>query len=109
MLSNLLYTTLSNAIEHLVHLDMSGEALMLSLLFSAAGAVVLSKFTGTFGHLTVPMNFSALFVGTGVTNILLAGVDIPAIHYQQEVMLYTVLGLIAGSFAMLWIVRPAGD
>lgn len=106
MLSNLLYSSLSNAIEHLVHLDMSGEALMMSVIFSAAGALVLGRFTGTIGHLTVPLNFSALFIGTGVTNILLAGIDIPAIHYQQEILLYTLLGLIAGSFIMLWCVRP---
>lgn len=106
MLSNLLYTSLSNAIEHLVRLDMSGEALMMSVLFSAAGAVLLAKFTGTIGHLTIPLNFSALFVGAGLTNILLAGIDVPTIQYQQEVLLFTLLGLITGSFGMLWCVRP---
>lgn len=106
MLGNLLYSTLSNAIDHLIRLDMSSEALLMSVLFSAAGAIVLSRFTGTIGNLTVPLNFSALFIGTGITNILLAGIDIPAIHYQQEIMLYTLLGLITGSFAMLWCVRP---
>ena len=106
MLSNLLYSSLSNAIEHLVRLDMSNDALMMSVLFSAAGAVLLAKFTGTIGHLTIPLNFSALFIGSGVANILLAGVDIPTIQYQQEILLYTIVGLICGSFIMLWCVRP---
>ena len=78
----------------------------MSVLFSAAGAVILGKFTGTFGNLTVPLNFSALFIGTAVTNSLLNGVDIPTIQYQQEVLLYTVVGMITGSFGMLWFVRP---
>jgi hypothetical protein len=106
MLSNLLYSTLSETIEHLVRLDMSNEALFMSLLFSAAGSILLAKFTGTIGHLTIPLNFSALFIGAGFTNIVLDGIDIPAIQYQQEVLLFTILGLITGSFAMLWCVRP---
>ena len=106
MLSNLLFSSFSNAISAIVRLDMSSEAFMMSVLFSAAGAVILGKFTGTLGHLTVPLNFSALFVGTIITNSLLDGFDIPAIQYQQEIMLFTVLGLICGSFGMLWCVRP---
>jgi hypothetical protein len=107
MLSNLLYSSLSNtALEHLVRLDMSREALMMSLLFSAAGAVLLAKFTGAIGHLTLPLNFSALFIGAGLANIIFAGVDIPAIQYEQEVLVFTLLGMISGSFAMLWVVRP---
>ena len=106
MLSNLLYSGLSNAIENLVRLDMSNEALLMSLLFSAGGSLLLAKFTGTIGHLTYPLNFSALFIGAGLANILLAGIDIPTIQYQQEVLLFTILGLITGSFAMLWCVRP---
>ena len=106
MLSNLLYSGLSNAIENLVRLDMSNEAFLMSLLFSAGGSLLLAKFTGTIGHLTYPLNFSALFIGAGFANILLAGVDIPTIQYRQEVLLFTILGLITGSFAMLWCVRP---
>jgi hypothetical protein len=52
------------------------------------------------------LNFSALFIGTGLANILLDGIDIPAIQYEQEVMLFTLIGLIFGSFAMLWCIRP---
>ena len=106
MLSNLLYTTLANTIDHLIRLDMSNEALLMSVIFSAAGTILLSQYTGTIGHLTIALNFSALFIGAGFTNIILAGVDIPAIHYQQEILLYTIIGLIIGSFAMLWLVRP---
>ncbi len=106
MLTNLLYSSLSNTLEHLVRLDMSREALIASLFFSIAGAFLLAKFTGTIGHLTLPLNFSALFIGAGLANIIFAGIDIPAIQYEQEVLVFTILGMVSGSFAMLWVVRP---
>ena len=106
MLSNMLYSSLYETLEQLVRLDMSREALLTSLLFSAAGALLLSRFTGAIGQLTLPMNFSALFIGTALANILLDGFDVPAIQYEQEVLLFTLVGLITGSFAMLWCIRP---
>ena len=109
MLGNLLFSSFSNAIDSVIRLDLSGEALMMSVLFSAAGAVVLGKFTGTLGHLTVPLNFSALLVGSVIANCLLDGIDIPAIQYQQEILLFTILGLISGSFGVLWCVRPKAN
>ena len=106
MLSNLLFTSFSNALDSMIRLNMSDDAVAMSVLFSAAGAVILSKFTGSLGNLTFPLNFSALFIGTALTNSLLNGVDIPTIQYQQEVLLFTVLGLISGSFGMLWFTGP---
>ena len=106
MFSNMFYASFYDTIEQLVRLDMSSEALLTSLLFSAAGALLLSRFTGAIGQLTLPLNFSALFIGTSMANILLDGIDIPAIQYEQEVMLFTLIGLIMGSFAMLWCIRP---
>jgi hypothetical protein len=102
----MLYSSLYETLEQLVRLDMSREALLTSLLFSAAGALLLSRFTGAIGQLTLPMNFSALFIGTALANILLDGIDVPAIQYEQEVLLFTLVGLITGSFAMLWCIRP---
>ena len=106
MLSNVLYSSLYETMEQLVRLDMSNEALLASLFFSAGGALLLSRFTGAIGDLTLPLNFSALFIGTALANILLDGIDIPAIQYEQEVMLFTLIGLVTGSFAMLWCIRP---
>lgn len=106
MLTNLLYSSLSNTLEDLVRLDMSREALMTSLFFSACGALLLAKFTGTIGHLTIPLNFSALFIGAGLANIVFAGIDIPAIQYEQEVLIYTLVGMIISSLTMLWVIRP---
>lgn len=102
----MLYSSLYDTLEQLVRLDMSREALLTSLIFSAGGALLLSRFTGAIGQLTLPMNFSALFIGTALANILLDGIDVPAIQYEQEVLLFTLLGLITGSFAMLWCIRP---
>jgi hypothetical protein len=109
MLGNLLFSSFSNAIDSIVRLDLSAEALMMSVIFSAAGAVVLGTFTGSLGHLTVPLNFFALLVGSVIANCLLDGIDIPAIQYQQEILVFTVLGLITGSFAVLWCVRPKAN
>ena len=106
MFSNMFYAGFYDTIEQLVRLDMSSEALLTSLLFSAAGALLLSRFTGAIGQLTLPLNFSALFIGTSMANILLDGIDIPAIQYKQEVLVFTLLGLITGSFVMLWCIRP---
>ena len=50
MLSNLLFTSFTNALDSLIHLDMADEAIAMSVLFSAAGAVILGKFTG---HLVI--------------------------------------------------------
>jgi hypothetical protein len=102
----MLYSNLYDTLEQLVRLDMSNEAILSSLFFSAAGAFLLAHFTGTIGNLTLPLNFSALFIGTGLANILLDGIDIPAIQYEQEVMLFTLVGLVLSSFAMLWCIRP---
>jgi hypothetical protein len=102
----MLYSSLYDTLEQLVRFDLSREALLTSLLFSAAGALLLSRFTGAIGQLTLPLNFSALFIGTALANILLDGIDVPAIQYEQEVLLFTLAGLIMGSFAMLWCLRP---
>ena len=102
----MLYSSLYDTLEQLVRFDLSREAMLTSLLFSAAGALLLSRFTGAIGQLTLPLNFSALFIGTALANILLDGFDVPALQYEQEVLLFTLVGLIAGSFAMLWCVRP---
>ena len=109
MLGNLLYSSFSNAIDSIVRLDLSREALMMSVIFSAAGTVILGKFTGSLGHLTAPLNFAALLVGSVIANCLLDGIDIPAIQYQQEVLVFTILGLISGSFGVLWCVRPKAN
>ena len=87
MQSNMLDSSFSDTLEQLVRFDMSREAMLTSLLFSAAGALLLSRFTGAIGHLTLPLNFSALFIGTGSGQLLLDGIDVPAIQYEQEVLI----------------------
>ena len=51
-------------------------ALPWATTFSGFGAVILGKFTGTFGGLTLPLNFSALFIGAIMSNWLLKGLDL---------------------------------
>jgi hypothetical protein len=109
MVQNLTNFSLADLYSYLANVELSNEAFMMSVMFSVAGAVILAKFTGNIGSLTVPLNFSALFVGAFVANWILSGVDIPTIINQQEVLLYTVAGMISGSFTMLWFTGPGGS
>jgi hypothetical protein len=106
MFEQLIGSRLSEFIQSVVYINIPEDALMVCLLFSIGGAYVLAKFTGPIGNLTVPLNFSALFVGAFLTNWLLYGTDIPMIVHQQEVLVYTVLGMITSSFGLLWLTGP---
>lgn len=81
------------------------EAVSLSTLFSGAGAVILGKFTGSVGALTMPMNYSALFVGALMANWAFRGLDLPMDQHLQQPMLITLGGMLIGAFSMLWWLR----
>lgn len=106
MLDHILNVAVSNLNDYLTHARISNEAILMSSLFSAAGALILGRFTGKIGHLTMPLNFSALFIGAILANWVFSGIDIPTILNPQEILLATILGMIAGSFAMLWCTGP---
>lgn len=81
------------------------EAVSLSTLFSGAGAVILGKFTGSVGALTMPMNYSALFVGALMANWAFRGIHLPIDQHLQQPMLITLGGMLIGAFSMLWWLR----
>lgn len=81
------------------------EAMSLSILFSGAGAVILEKFTGSVGALTMPMNYAALFVGALMANWAFSGLHLPMDQQLQQPMLITLGGMLIGSFSMLWWLR----
>jgi hypothetical protein len=78
------------------------ESVSMSSLFSGAGAVILGKFTGGVGGLTMPLNYSAMFIGAIVANWFLGGIDLPMDQELQQPMLITLGGMLIGAFAMLW-------
>ncbi len=81
------------------------EAVSISTLFSGAGAVILGKFTGSVGSLTMPMNYSALFIGALMANWAFRGLDLPIDQQLQQPMLITLGGMLIGAFSMLWWLR----
>lgn len=102
MFDTLAQVNVANIFNDLIHMRMSAQVLSTCIVFSAIGAIILAKFTGSFGSVTFPLNFIALFVGTFVTNCLLDGIDIPSIQYQQEVLVFTIAGMVSSSFAIMW-------
>ena len=82
------------------------ETLPLSYLCSGLGAVVLGKFTGSIGSLTMPLNCSALFIGAIVSNWLLNGISLPMDHQLHQPLLFSMTGMVLGAFAMMWWLQP---
>jgi hypothetical protein len=78
------------------------ETLPMSYLCSGAGALILSKFTGNVGNLTMPVNYSVLLIGALLANWFFAGIDLPIDHQYQQPMLISIGGMLFGAFAMIW-------
>ena len=81
------------------------EVLPLPYLCSVLGALVLGRFTGNLGNLTMPLNCAALFIGAMVSTWLLRGIDLPMDHSVQQPLLVSMIGMVAGAFAMMWWLR----
>ncbi len=103
MFDILAHLDLSVLFDNLSHLRVSSEAMGMCAALSAVGAIILAKFTGSIGTITIPLNFGILLIGTVLTNGILGGIDIPSFQHSQEALLYTVSGMISTSFAMLWL------
>lgn len=75
---------------------------VLTMAFAAAGALILTRFTGTIGALTIPLNFSALYIGANISDWLLQNIKLPIDRTVELPMLVTMAGMTLASFAMLW-------
>lgn len=69
------------------------------MLFSALGAVILSRHTG---RMTWPANFSVLFMGAVVSNWLLQNVTIAGAAPIITPLLVSMLGMTIASLGLLW-------
>ena len=84
---------------------LSSNALLLPYLCSLLGAFVLGRFTGDLGNLTMPVNCGALFLGAAGATWLLHGIDLPMDHTIHQPLLVSMIGMLAGAFAMMWWLR----
>ena len=81
------------------------EALPLPYLCSILGALVLGRFTGDFGNLTMALNCSALFLGAMGSTWLLQGLDLPMDRAVHQPLLVAMIGMLVSAFAMMWWLR----
>jgi hypothetical protein len=86
--------------------DMTPEKVSIAAIFSGAGSVILSKFTGSVGYITMPMNYCALFMGAMLGNWALQGVRIPMLDATfQTPMLFAVAGMMISALAILMFTK----
>ncbi len=82
------------------------DALPIPYLCSILGALILSKFTGRLGNLTVLLNCAALFIGAMLSTSLLSGIDLPVEHGLLQPLFVSLVGMLAGAFTMMfWLQR----
>ena len=102
MLEDILYT-ISNLFPSMPHVgNVPAEALPISTISSGAGALILGKFTGSLGGVTLPLNYSALFIGALVSNWIFGGIDLHLTHVIEQPMLVTMGGMTIAAMMMMW-------
>jgi hypothetical protein len=81
-------------------------ALPLSYICCVLGALILSKFTGSIGALTVPVNAAALFVGASLVTMMTSHLDLPIDRSLEQPLLATLAGMTIASLVMMaWMKR----
>jgi hypothetical protein len=86
--------------------QVSSEELPLAVICCLLGALILTKFTGTLGNLTIAVNFSALFIGVITANWLFQGVDMHIDKVVAQPVIISVLGMTFASLIMMgWLQR----
>jgi MFS-type transporter involved in bile tolerance (Atg22 family) len=82
-----------------------GNALIVTLIFSLFGTVLLGRYTTKFGHLTMPMNFCGLFIGSIVSNWALETVWLPLEPRLQKPMVVSLCGMTIAALLMMVLLR----
>jgi hypothetical protein len=86
--------------------QVSAEELPLTLVCCLIGALILTKYTGSLGNLTLGVNFSALFIGAVTSNWLFHGVDMQIDKMVAQPVVISVTGMIFSSLIMMsWLQR----
>ena len=80
---------------------MPEHVLPLAILFSLFGALILGRFTGTLGSLTLPLNFSALFIGAILSNWVMRGIEMQIDAQIHRPLFGSLIGMLIASMIML--------
>lgn len=78
---------------------------VLILICCTVGAVILSRYTGNMGNLTIPVNFSALFIGSLLSNWLLGRLHLPVDRVLVQPLLITLVGMVAAAFCLMMLIK----
>ncbi len=98
-MTELIYSFFGNPRDYA---SLSPDLMPLTAMFAVIGGVILTRFTGSFGNLTLPMNISALFIGAMSSNSLLKHVRLPVESTVEAPMLASMIGMTLASLAMIW-------
>lgn len=82
--------------------SLSPDLMPLTAMFAVIGGLILTKFTGSFGNLTLPVNCSALFIGAMGSNWMMKNVDLPIELTIEAPMMVSMIGMTLASLMMLW-------
>jgi uncharacterized membrane protein YhhN len=82
--------------------SLSPDMLPLTALFALVGGLILSKFTGSIGSLTLPINCSAMFLGAMGSNWLLQNLKLPVEGTIEAPLMISMMGMTAASACMMW-------
>jgi hypothetical protein len=86
----------------------SPHLVLLIGIFSAAGALILTRFTGTLGGMSLLINGSALFIGAILTNWLFQHVKLPVNSPIEGPLFMSLIGMTLASAPMLWWMQGDG-
>lgn len=85
--------------------SLSPDLMPLTAMFALIGGVILTRFTGSFGNLTLPMNISALFIGAMSSNWVLKNVRLPVESTIEAPLMVSMLGMTIASLMMIWWIQ----
>lgn len=71
-------------------------------IISILGGLILTRYTGSLGSLTVPINSSALFIGAMLSNWLLQNVTWTVSSPIEAPLFLSIIGMTLASFCMMW-------
>lgn len=71
-------------------------------VFSILGGLVLTRYTGSLGSLTVPINASALFIGAMLSNWLLQNIRWTVSSPIEAPLFLSMIGMTLAAFCMMW-------
>jgi uncharacterized membrane protein YfcA len=83
------------------YLSIPGKAVQMSLIFSIIGTVLLTRVTAALGNLTIPLNFTALLIGSIGANYLLSDVVMPFEPKYQKPFIVSLGGMMVAAIIMM--------